>query len=81
MIGRDLIPLLEKMREESYADELKIYSCIIQQETLCGKALKMEHVMSTVTQTFNFARAKKAHITIIQADEAVILCGAQISAE
>ena len=31
--------------------------CIIHQEALCGKALKIEHVMSTVT-LINFKRAK-----------------------
>ena len=47
----------------------------------CGKALKMEHVMSTVTQIVYFVKAKTAHITIIQAAEAGILCGAQVSTE
>lgn len=33
-------------------------SLIIHQETLCGKVLKIEHVVSTVTRTVNFIRAK-----------------------
>lgn len=48
----------EKMREVNSAGELTVYHCIIHQESLCGKALKMDHVMSTVTQAVNFIRAK-----------------------
>lgn len=46
------------MQEESCTGELTAYHCIIHQEALCGKVLKMEHVTSTVTQTVNFTRAK-----------------------
>uniref|UniRef100_A0A3B4GZR3 DUF4371 domain-containing protein n=1 Tax=Pundamilia nyererei TaxID=303518 RepID=A0A3B4GZR3_9CICH len=38
-----------KMQEENCTGELTAYHCIIHQETLCGKVLKMEHVMITVT--------------------------------
>ena len=44
LVGR----IWEKMRE-NHAGELIVYHCIIHQESLCGKALKMEHVMSTIT--------------------------------
>ncbi|XP_076827101.1 general transcription factor II-I repeat domain-containing protein 2 [Brachyhypopomus gauderio] len=48
----------ERMREENVTDELTAYHCIIHQESLCGKALKMEHVMSTITRAVNTIRAK-----------------------
>lgn len=47
-----------KMQEENCTVELTAYHCIIHQEVLCGKVLKMDHVMSIVTQTINFIRAK-----------------------
>ena len=40
-----------KMQEENCTGELTACHCIIHQETLCGKVLKMEHVINTVTQT------------------------------
>lgn len=54
LVGR----VWEKMPEENCAGELTVDHCIIHQESLCGKALKMEHVMTTVTQVVNFIRAK-----------------------
>lgn len=48
----------EKMQRENCTCELTVYHCIIHQETQCGKALKIEHVMSTVTQTVNFIRGR-----------------------
>lgn len=48
----------EKMQQENVTGELTAYHCIIHQESLCGKALKMEHVMSTITRAVNFIRAK-----------------------
>ena len=47
----------EKMRKED-ASELTVYHCIIHQEILCGKALQMEHVVSSITLVVNFKRAK-----------------------
>ena len=46
------------MQQEKYAGELTVYHCIIHQETLCGKALIMKTVISTVTCMVNFIRAK-----------------------
>ena len=47
----------EKMRE-NHAGELTVHHCITHQESLCGTALKMEHVMSTITRVVNLIRAK-----------------------
>lgn len=54
LVGR----IREKMKEENVTSELTAYHCIIHQESLCGKALKMEHVMSIITLAVNFIRAK-----------------------
>ncbi|XP_070595014.1 general transcription factor II-I repeat domain-containing protein 2-like [Erythrolamprus reginae] len=54
LVGR----MREKMKSENCVSELIAYHSIMHQETLCGKALKMEHVMNTVTQIVNFIRAK-----------------------
>ena len=53
LVGR----IREKMRE-NHAGELTVYHCIIHQESLCGKALKIEHVMSTIARVVNLIRAK-----------------------
>ncbi|XP_065444398.1 general transcription factor II-I repeat domain-containing protein 2A-like [Chrysemys picta bellii] len=53
LVGR----MRSKMREENCAGELTVYHCIIHQESLSAKVLKMDHVMNTVTQTVNFIRA------------------------
>ena len=50
-----------KMQEENCTGELTAYHCIIHQETLCGKVLKMEHAMNTATQTVNFIQARSSH--------------------
>ena len=44
LVGR----MREKMRD-NHAGELTVYHCIVHQESLCAKALKMERVMSTIT--------------------------------
>lgn len=54
LVGR----MREKMQEENCAGELSVYHCILHQESLCAKALNMEHVMTIVTQVVNFIRAK-----------------------
>ena len=47
-----------KMQEENCTGELKVYHCIRHQETPCGKVLKMEYLVSTVTRTVNFIQVK-----------------------
>lgn len=54
LVGR----LREKMRDENCAGELTVYHCIIHQEALCGNALKVEQVMTTVTRAVNLIRVK-----------------------
>lgn len=48
----------QKLLEENCPESVTTYHCIIHQEALCGKVLKMDHVMSTVTKTVNFIRAR-----------------------
>uniref|UniRef100_A0A8C6VWZ3 SPIN-DOC-like zinc-finger domain-containing protein n=1 Tax=Nothobranchius furzeri TaxID=105023 RepID=A0A8C6VWZ3_NOTFU len=48
----------ERMQEQNATGELTAHHCIIHPESLCGKALKMEHVMSTITRAVNFIRAR-----------------------
>ncbi|KAK2812118.1 hypothetical protein Q5P01_000071 [Channa striata] len=57
-VGTGVDQWRERMREENVTEELTAYHCIIHQESLCGKALKMEQVMSTITRAVNIIRAK-----------------------
>ena len=50
---------MEKVRQDAGATAKLFRShCIIHQENLCGKSLKMQNVMSVVVKTVNFARAR-----------------------
>lgn len=49
--------LVAGMQEVKITGELTAYHCIIHQESLCDNALKMDHVMSTITRAINTIRA------------------------
>uniref|UniRef100_A0A3P9D8L6 SPIN-DOC-like zinc-finger domain-containing protein n=1 Tax=Maylandia zebra TaxID=106582 RepID=A0A3P9D8L6_9CICH len=53
-----LVGRIRVKMQENCTSELTAYHCITHQETLCGKVLKMEDVMITITQTVNFIRTK-----------------------
>lgn len=54
---RGLVGLTRKAMGHT-GENLVVYHCIIHQEALCGKVLGMEHVMTVVTKTVNFIRAR-----------------------
>lgn len=47
-----------RMRAKKVTGEVTAYHCLIHQESLCGKALKTEHVMSIITHAVNFITAR-----------------------
>lgn len=53
-----VVRICEKRAEENCVGELSIYHCIKHHESLCGRAIKMKDVMTTVTQVLNFTRTK-----------------------
>ena len=61
MVGRKagvVVKLREKVREANPDQVFWNFHCILHQEALCCKSLKMEHVMSVVIATVNFIRAR-----------------------
>ena len=50
-----VIRVQEKMHGED-TGKLTVYHCTIHQEALCGKALEMEHVVSSIIRVVNFIR-------------------------
>ena len=53
LVGR----IQAKMHEENFPSELAVYHCIIHQESLFVKVIRMEHAMKNVVQIVNFIRA------------------------
>ena len=65
MADKPLLPKtqrLVKLREDNgfaaQNSHLMKYHCIVHQENLCTKALKMDNVMQIIIKTVNFIRAK-----------------------
>lgn len=60
MIGKHegLVKLIENEAHKLGNISLLKFHCIIHQENLCAKSLKMEHVMNVVVKTVNFIRSK-----------------------
>ncbi len=64
--------LMGKMREKmrNCPGQLTAYHCIIHQEMLFSKVLNMDHVMSTLTRTMNFIRARGLNYSFSQCNRA-----------
>ena len=63
MVGRQqgLANLLQLEANKVGNDTVMQFHCIIHQENLCAKSVKMQNVMSVVTKTVNFIRSKGLH--------------------
>ena len=53
-----LVKLLQNETSKVGNNSVMQFHCVLHQETLCAKYLKMENVMSVVTKTVNFIRSK-----------------------
>ena len=57
--GNGLVSLLKKhLRESKFEQDILTVHCVIHQEALCSKTLKMTHVMELVVKCVNEIRAK-----------------------
>lgn len=50
--------LREKIQKEHPTHIFFNFHCILHQEALCSKTLKMDNIMNVVIKLFNFIRAK-----------------------
>ena len=61
MVGRKAgvaTKIREKVQAANRGQDFWAFHCILHQEALCCKTLKMDHVMNVVVQTVNFIRAR-----------------------
>nr|XP_023652433.1 general transcription factor II-I repeat domain-containing protein 2-like [Paramormyrops kingsleyae] len=61
MVGKKagvVTKLKEKIQKENPTQKFWNFHCILHQEALCSKTLKMDNIMSVVIKTVNFIRAK-----------------------
>ena len=56
--GQGLVKLLQNETSKVGNNSVMQFHCVLHQEILCAKYLKMENVMSVVTKTVNFIRSK-----------------------
>lgn len=61
MVGKKagvVTKLKEKIQKENPSQKFWNFHCILHQEALCSKTLKMDNIMNVVIKTVNFIRAK-----------------------
>ena len=56
-IRQGLVKLLQNEASKIGNNSVMLFHCVLHQEALCAKSLKMENVMSVVTKTVNFIRS------------------------
>ena len=56
-----LVKFLQNETSKVGNNSVMQFHCVLHQENLCAKSLKMENVMSVVTKTVNFIRSKGLH--------------------
>jgi hypothetical protein len=75
----------EMEKRTGQASDLVLCHCIIHQQSLCSKAIKMNHVMNTVVSTVNFIRSRSLNhrqfrelLIGIEADYGDVICYSQV---